>query len=210
MSPRNWIVPAVILVAAGVLAITVGGSGGTPGGTASPEPSGTPTATATPTRPEPQAGPTGFTTFRSEEARLEISYPAGWDALNSPDDEVVLVATPNGSDSLLVRVVGLDAEVGPDDLPQMQQVTDRIVRSGEGVDVLVGPREITLGGLPGYYYLYRFVDDATGQQGAHAHYFLFDGSRMIVLVFQALPDQRFEELAGVFDRVASSLRILSP
>lgn len=210
MSSRNWIVVAVIVLTAGVLALAVGGSGGTPADTASPTPSPTssPTAAATGPASPSTSTPGGFTTLRSEEHRLQIAYPAGWTALESPDPEVLLVATPNGEDSLLLRVVGLDAEVGEEDLPAMQRVTDRIVRSGEGVEVLVGPREISLGGMPGYYYLYHFLDETGGQQGVHAHYFLFDGDRMVVLVFQALPDERFEELAPTFDRIAGSLRLL--
>ena len=41
----------------------------------------------------------------------------------------------------------------------------------------------------------------------HAHYFLFSGSTMHVLVLQALPDTEFTELAPTFDRIAHSYRV---
>lgn len=41
----------------------------------------------------------------------------------------------------------------------------------------------------------------------HAHYFLFSGSTMHVLVLQALPDTEFTELAPTFDRIARSYRV---
>ena len=48
----------------------------------------------------------------------------------------------------------------------------------------------------------------SGLVGAHSHYFLFKGSTMISIIFQALPDGHFARLAPLFDRVAGSLRVL--
>ena len=39
----------------------------------------------------------------------------------------------------------------------------------------------------------------------HAHYFLFSGTKMNVLVFQALPDD-FANVAPTFDMIAESFR----
>ncbi len=60
--------------------------------------------------------------------------------------------------------------------------------------------------MPGYYYLYTFIDGETGAEGAHAHYFLFRGRNMYTLVFQALPSDGFSRLSGVFDQIAASLQ----
>ena len=63
---------------------------------------------------------------------------------------------------------------------------------------------VTAGGLPGWRYRYTFGSGATG--GAHDHYFLFKGGRMIQLVFQAVPAERLPAVAAVFDSIAASFR----
>ena len=63
-----------------------------------------------------------------------------------------------------------------------------------------------MGGLPGYLYLHPFRDLASGQRGAHAHYFLFRDQTMFTLVFQALPSTSFAGLAPLFDRIANTFR----
>lgn len=146
--------------------------------------------------------------FTSQEAGLAISHPSDWERLDTGGDpQVVLAATPNGNDSLLVRTVGLNTSIGPDELGGVRSFTQRLVTEGTGIDMLSGPEEVRLGGLPGWHYLYRF-SDGQGRTGVHSHYFLFRGDQMIVLVFQALPQQRFEQLADVFDAIATSFRVL--
>ena len=64
------------------------------------------------------------------------------------------------------------------------------------------------GGLPGYFYFYSFKDPASGQEGVHTHYFLFKGSTMISVVFQALPKDSFQGLAHLYDDVIGSFKVL--
>jgi hypothetical protein len=82
------------------------------------------------------------------------------------------------------------------------------VASGKGVRLLAETRRIELGGLPGWFYFYTFRDGS--RRGVHSHYFLFQGSTMITLVFQALPADQFPRYAPTFDRIAGSFRAAAP
>ncbi|MDP9403364.1 MAG: hypothetical protein M3P85_08515, partial [Actinomycetota bacterium] len=68
-------------------------------------------------------------------------------------------------------------------------------------------------GAPGYYYLYTFEEEVNTDagprkvQGVHAHYFVFQGRRVVALVFQALPTANFDRLARTFDAMAESFKI---
>lgn len=144
--------------------------------------------------------------FRDGDAGLSLSYPADWTRHQSRERGVKLIASKGREASLLVRTVKLGFEVEPAEVPAARALTERFVARGRGVDVLATPRQITLGGLPGWWWLYAFDDAGTGARGVHSHYFLFDGERMVVLVFQAAPAERFERFAAAFDRIAASFR----
>lgn len=148
----------------------------------------------------------GLVSFEGRQASFSISYPEGWARLSSPDAQVELLAAQDPTASLLVRVVPLDFEVSPQALPRAKELTDRLVNEARRVRLLSRPQRIQLGGLPGLLYIYTFQDQSTGQTGAHAHYFVFQGARMITLVFQALPADRLERLAPTFERIATSFR----
>ncbi len=152
--------------------------------------------------------PGEFVEFRHDPLRLAISYPANWTRIPRPDDtQVLLVAVGSPQESFLLRAIPLGAPIPPEKIPEMRQLTDQLVTSGTGVKLLTEPRQIELAGLPGYYYLYSFPDQQTGQTGVHAHYFLIKGDHLIVLVFQALPQEEFPRLAPLFDRIAESFRV---
>lgn len=149
-----------------------------------------------------------LTEFRSSQAGFAISYPAGWTRVQSPDPQVVLLAARDPEVSLLVRVVGLEFPVGPQELPAVRQLTDQIVTANQSVQLLAEPQPIELAGLPGYFYFYTFQDPATGQRGAHSHFFVFKGQSLITLVFQALPAEKFRAAAPTFDQITKSFRLL--
>ncbi len=149
--------------------------------------------------------------FRDEKAGWAISYPKSWNRLQSPDTDVVLVVSENPPElntggSILARDLHLGAPVDESKLPAAKEVTDKIVSGGEGIRLLAEPAVVNQGGLPGYFYFYSFKDAATGQEGVHSHYFLFKGSTMISFVFQALPKEKFQALAHLYDEVIGSLR----
>lgn len=154
--------------------------------------------------------PPGLVAFRDRRTGLSLGYPSTWARLRPTEASVVLVATQGDAASLLLRAVPLRMEVTSATLPRVKALTDRLVRSGRSVKLLGAPKRIELGGLPGYFYLYSFRDARTRQRGIHSHYFLFAGQTLITLVFQALPEDRFERFAPVFDRISSTFRVGAP
>lgn len=159
--------------------------------------------------PEPPARPPTekFVRYRDAEARLSIALPAGWDRVTSPDPQVRLLAEDDGA-SMSLRTSDLGFVIGPESVGAARKITDGLVRTAEGsVELIRPPRRVTLGGLAGYLYLYTFRDPASGQRGAHAHYFLFRGRTLITIVFQTVPSERFGAMAPLFDRIAETLRL---
>ncbi|MGH8901581.1 MAG: PsbP-related protein [Egibacteraceae bacterium] len=172
-----------------------------------PSPSPASPKTSAPSPSPAPAPPAGFVEFRDEKVGFAVSYPKGWKVLEVPGDpQIRLLTTLNERDSFMVRAVPLGVRIGPDELPGMTSITNDLVTSGEGVKVITGPKQVQVGGLPGYFYLYTFVDG--GQKGAHSHYFLFKDDAMITLVFQAIPEDQFQQRASVFDQIANSFRVL--
>lgn len=154
----------------------------------------------------PPAAERQVATFTDEQTRFSVSYPTSWRILDteSTDESVRLVLSAGGLNSLLVRVVNLEEPVTAANLSDVKAVTDAIVSAGD--IEMIQQRSVTLNGMSGYYYLYKFTDTQTAQQGIHAHYFLFQDRRMNILVFQALPADDFDALAPAFDAIASSFR----
>jgi hypothetical protein len=159
-------------------------------------------------RPSSPAAADGFVEYRNDAAGFTLSYPSSWTRLEPGDPQVGLLVSLRLRGSLLVRVVQLPQRVGQGDLESVRALTDKVVSSGAGLEVLSGPRQIEVGGLPGLYYLYRFVDGGTGQRGAHSHFFLFKDDQMISLVLQALPDDEFAGLAPTFDQIVGTFKVL--
>jgi len=164
-------------------------------------------APASPAAPAPPArAAADVVPFDDPSSGISIAYPAGWQRVASPDPQVRLLVEGEGS-SMLVRTADLGITVGPEDLDAAKKITDGLVRAVAGMKPLRPPRQVILGGLPGYLYLYTFPDPASLQQGAHAHYFLFRGETLISVVFQTVPSQRFAEQAPRFDRIAETLQV---
>jgi len=179
----------------------------------SPEPSSSATSTAasasttatSPTTVGPAATPPGYVRFTNERAGFSIAYPKAWSRLKSRDPAVELLVAEGRATSLLVRRVPVGLDVTPETLPVVRDLTDSLVRAGRGVRQIRKPEPLTLGGLPGYRYVYTFESSKT-TQGVHVHLFLFKGGQMITLVFQALPASRLEEVAPLIEKIATTFR----
>ena len=192
---------SVILVALGV--VVVAGAVGTAyavGRRSTPARAGSALHAGTTKRSS--ATPSSFVSHHDPDTDFSISYPKTWTEAKQPDGDVRLLLSAGDLDSLLVRVVRLEGPVTQANLGDLRSVTDAIV-TGSEVKILE-QRTVTLNGMPGYYYLYTFKDSTSGAQGVHAHYFLFQGRKMNILVFQALPIEHFNRLATTFDQVAES------
>jgi hypothetical protein len=150
--------------------------------------------------------------FRDDKAGWAMSYPKAWNRLEPKSPDIVLVVSEkppdaNSGASVLVHDLAFPTTVTDANLAAARTVTDRIVQEGGGA-ALTQPQIVHQGGLPGYVYFYSFKDPGTGQEGVHSHYFLFKGSTLISVVFQALPSDTFRALAPTFDQVIGSFRVL--
>jgi hypothetical protein len=172
-----------------------------------PAAEGKPAATTTSTVPA------DFVEFRDDKAGWAMSYPKAWNRLEPKSPDIVLVVSEkppeaNTGGSVLVHDLPFPTAVTDANLAAAKTVTDKIVQEGGGT-ALTQPQVVHEGGLPGFVYFYSFKDPTTGQNGVHSHYFLFKGSTLISVVFQALPADTFRALATTFDEVIGSFRLLS-
>lgn len=158
--------------------------------------------------PADGAKPGEVTEFRNEQAGIALSYPANWVQLKTNDPQILLLASDGPENSFLARSVDLPTPVGQQELPAAKQLTDQIVGGNKTAKMLTEPKQVELGGLPGYWYLYSFQDEQSGQVGAHSHFFLFKENKMITFVFQTIPVEEFQNSAPVFDQITASFRVL--
>lgn len=158
---------------------------------------------------KPSKPASGLVELKDQKAGFALSYPAGWKPLPSKDRDVAaVIVEPRAGGSILARVTDLETEIKPEDVAGARSLTDAVINAGTGVELKVEPTTVNMGGLPGYFYFYTFADSASGQRGAHSHYFLFKGRTMISLVFQGVPESEFVRLGPKFDQVANSFRVL--
>lgn len=145
--------------------------------------------------------------FKDDVANVSLDYPADWQpvARDESDPDVALLVEKKPAASLLMRVsaVGL-ATVTRKTLPIVRKFTDELIAADPRARQFVDPVKVVLGDLPGWRYRYTYGTGDTA--GAHDHYFLFKGGRMIQLVFQAAPATRLPGLAATFDRIAKTFK----
>lgn len=146
--------------------------------------------------------------FRDPQAGFAVSYPSDWQPLPTTDPQVALLAVHGQNDSFQARVIDLQFSVNQQNLSSVKPLTDRLVAQNKTAKLLAEPQQVVLNGIPGYYYFYTFKDTRSGQMGAHSHFFLFDGTKMITLVFQAVPTETFPRISSTFDRITESFHLL--
>ncbi len=171
------------------------------------------------------------TDSRTEEASVEyhriefpdhgfsLRLPGNWEVFDESQDDpqIVMVAGVSGTqNNVRIRVSPLPQPAVIDDstpesvIAELQAQFDAFIDRGEGVKEVLRRQRIKVNGVHGWQYLYTFTDQPSGQEGIHSHIFLLGGSRMYVLVFQALPTASYGELAGTFDEIISSFELLRP
>ena len=137
-----------------------------------------------------------------------IDYPDAWDIYQASDPGVFFLAGPHNDtqDFAEVRVIsGLPVAFKPTDTQAMKQVVDELL-ANEPINIL-SSNQVSVNGLTGWQEVYTFQDPKLGV-GAHVHVFLFQGTRLHTIVFQALPRSRFDKLAPTFQRMLNSYRAL--
>ena len=150
----------------------------------------------------PDNTPVPVTNFRDPQTGISVEYPRGWREVNVPVADYRLAVDGGNNVAFTIRVVPIKEPATAANLVNFKTVTDGLVASNPTVKVLK-EQAISLNGMLGYYYFYTFTDGVV--DAVHAHYFLFSGNKMNIIVFQTLPDD-FEAMAATFDRIAESFR----
>jgi hypothetical protein len=150
----------------------------------------------------PRPAPTGFVTFHDAADGFSLSYPRAWQRVADP--AVPLIVSAGGNDAFSVRVLRLQSPVNTNNAADVQAVTNAILSTPGAKLTILGQQAVTVAGIHGYYYFYTFPSG--NQVGVHAHYFLFQGRKLTIIVFQALPLGDFQRLAATFDQISSSYK----
>jgi hypothetical protein len=146
-----------------------------------------------------------LTAFTDRTAGFRMSYPAGWTRLpSSKDAGVRLLATGSDGASLLVRLATLGVSVDGRALADLEALTGTKLKAQPGVQIVAGPKLLSVNNLPGFLYIYSFIDPATQQRAAHSQITLFSGKRMYTLVYQAAAAASLVKLAPLFDQVTDT------
>jgi len=152
--------------------------------------------------PAPADAPMPVTTYKDTQTGFTVEYPRAWKKVDVPVADYRLAVDGGSNVAFTIRVVPIETPATAANLENFKAVTDGLVTSNSTVQVLK-QQAVSLNGMLGYYYFYTFTDG--GVQAVHAHYFLFSGKKMNILVFQALPDD-FAAKAPLFDKIAESFR----
>jgi hypothetical protein len=188
-SQRNVVVVMTVLtvLVAALAVFAISGSGSSGGGPV--------TVTTT-------GGLGPVTTYHDTLTGFTVDYPRAWQKVNVPVADYRLAVDGGSNVAFTIRVVPIQTPADATNLENFKAVTDGLVGSNSTVQILK-QQAVSLNGMIGYYYFYTFTDG--GVQAVHAHYFLFAGNTMNILVFQSLPDD-FARLAPTFDAVAESFK----
>ena len=172
------------------------------------------TATGIDERPiDPLTGnPEGYRTYTDDATGFTLAHPETWVPLRRPGGEIRLALSAGGDNSLLVRYRITEEPIDTEaDLQTILPVTDRLVSAG-GARV-VKRQAFNLNGINGITYLSRNFARGTEQELVNAHYFLFQGRKMFILLFQVVPppsilsEDAFERIVPDVNAVLDSFKI---
>jgi len=173
-------------------------------------------------RPDAGTPPTSETQFHRiefPEHGFSIRLPGNWEIFNESqnDPQIVMVAGVSGTqNNVRIRVtplpepVVINNETPESVIAELQAQFDRFIDEGDSVKEVLRRQRIRVNDVHGWQYLYTFTNEPTNQEGIHSHIFLLGGSRMYVLVFQALPTSAYGDMAGTFDEIFSSFELMRP
>ncbi|HEV2070379.1 MAG TPA: hypothetical protein VGR26_11340 [Acidimicrobiales bacterium] len=164
--------------------------------------------------PEPAGETTGpnalvgddYVLYEDAEAGFRLQHPKTWLPIARPQGDLRLQLGAGDGSSLRVRVSELEGVVDSSNVEELRAVTSGIVGTPDpNVEKqFLKEDSYSVNGMPGYYYVYRLRDKQSGLEAVNAHYFLFQGRKLNMLVFQSLSADDFERRAPEFDRVLAT------
>lgn len=107
-----------------------------------------------------------------------------------------------------VQAIELPKPITGPRLATLRDTTGLLIRSKPSVKIIAGPRLLASANLPGYLYIYSFVDPASHARIAHSQIALFAGRRMYTLVFQTANVADLTRFAMLFDKITASFRAI--
>lgn len=153
------------------------------------------------------------------EGGYSIELPTNWQLFEQEqeDPQIRMVAGDrSGQNNVRIRVsplaqpVIIDSKTPDSVLAEFQAQFDKYIDDGENVREVIQRQRVNINGLQGWWYLYSFNDSRGQEEGLHSHFFLMGGSKLYVLVFQTLPASAYKDLAGTFDKMIASFKLLQP
>ncbi|MBW3547112.1 MAG: hypothetical protein KY452_03115 [Actinobacteria bacterium] len=147
-----------------------------------------------------------YVLFEDAEAGFRLQHPKTWVPIARPQGDMRLQLGAGDGSSLRVRVSELEGEVDASNIEELRAVTSGIVGTPDpNVEKqFLTEDSYSVNGMPGYYYVYRVRDKQSGLEAVNAHYFLFQGRKLNMLLFQSLSADDFERRAPEFDRVLAT------
>lgn len=147
--------------------------------------------------------PASYDSYTDPSLGYRIAYPGTW--RQTADGQGGILLQAGGQDAVNIREFTLNHSVDPGSVPEMQAVTNAVLSTPDAHLAILASQQVSVGGVPGIYYLYYFTSG--GVQGVHGHYFLFRGRQMFTIVVQALPASDFQHLAPTFDSIVQSFKL---
>jgi hypothetical protein len=145
-----------------------------------------------------------LTAFTDRAGGFQMSYPQGWTRLTSKDAGVRLLVSGSDGASLLVRLATLGVTVDGKTLDEVEALTTAKLKAQHGLEIVAGPKLLSINNLPGFLFIYSFVDPTTSRKAAHSQITLFSGKRMYTLVYQTAAAATLVTLAPLFDQVTDT------
>lgn len=162
---------------------------------------------------EPRVAPTSSTTLNTtpvdtadwvtdtdDVSGFTIKRPKDWIVSSQPDGQNRLLLSAGEQNFLLVTARNVDPST----------VTGEIQQAMSDLDIISGPDNLTIGGLPAVLYIYKTpLAEDNREEGVIIHYFIVRDSKMYSLIFQARPKDELNRLARVFNAVTNSFQSTS-
>jgi hypothetical protein len=155
---------------------------------------------------KPTQNPT--VTIRDTRVGFTLSYPRAWARLSSGNPAVPLLLSSHDGASLQVQALQLPHPITGPRLATLRDATGLLLRHKPSAQIISGPRLLASANLPGYLYIYSFLDPVSHQRVAHSQISLFSGRRMYTLVFQTATVAELTRFALLFDKITASFRAI--
>lgn len=141
-----------------------------------------------------------WVTDTDEVSGFTLKRPKDWIVSSQPAGQNRLLLSAGEQNFLLVTARNVDPST----------VTKEIQQAMSDLEIISGPNNLTIGGLPAVLYIYKTpITEDNREAGVIIHYFIVRNSKMYSMIFQARPKDELNRLARVFNAVTNSFKSTS-